>query len=83
MIEPDNGRVVVLGHMALSNPCDLAAYIRSDEDAAADGFNERRWYRIGGNSWEEPPATFAGLLDWARQRHTQIALMAAVDVEAP
>jgi hypothetical protein len=83
MLEPDSGRVVVLGNMADAEPWDLSAYVRHDEAANEDGFNERRWYRMGVTDRQEPPVTFAGLVSLARMHRTQIALLAVVDLEAP
>lgn len=83
MLEPENKRVVLIGSPTSGVPCHILAYIRHDEEADAGGFDKRRWYRMGTHDESEPPATFAGLLDFARQQHTQITLLAAVDVEAP
>jgi hypothetical protein len=83
MLEPDNKRAVMIGDPVFAEPSYLLAYIRHDETARADGFDERRWYRMGTQDESEPPATFAGLLDYARQNRTQIALLAVADVETP
>lgn len=83
MLEPENKRVVVIGSPTSDEPWNMLAYTRHDEAAAAGGFTERRWFRMGTRDDLESPATFAGLLDFARQQRTQIALLAIADVEAP
>lgn len=83
MIEPENERVVMIGSPQFDEPFNLLAYVRHDEAAKAGGFDDRRWYRMGTKDEFEAPATFAGLLDWARREHVQIAVLAVADVEAP
>lgn len=83
MLEPENKRIVMIGGPTFGEPWNLFAYIRHDEAAQADGFVERRWYRMGTRDAQEPPATFPGLLELARRERTQIALLAVVDMEAP
>ncbi len=83
MLEPENGRIIVIGNATDSEPWDMLAYLRHDAAAGDDGFVERRWFRMCTQNRSNPPATFAGLLTFAQSHRTQITLLAVEDVEAP
>ncbi len=83
MLEPENGRIIMIGNATNTEPWAMLAYLRHDEAAGDGGFVERRWFRLGTQNQMEPPATFSGLLDFARANRTQITLLAAADMEAP